>query len=64
MVHGCQMSRLNMSESGLVTTGHKPTSHEKHASEGLITQFQNQATRVPRVRSVLAVDVIGMGVWC
>lgn len=61
MVHGCQMSRLNMSESGFVTAGHKPTWHEQHASEGLITQFQNQAIRVPGLRSVLAVDVIGTG---
>lgn len=32
-----------MSESGFVTTDHKPTWHKKHVSEGLTAQFQNPA---------------------
>lgn len=69
VIHVCQISRPNKSESGFVTADHKPTWNEKHASEGLIAQFQDRAAWVPRVRSVLAVEVIGTGygaerVWC
>lgn len=43
VIHVCQISRPNMSESGFVTADHKPTWNEKHASEGLIAQFQDRA---------------------
>lgn len=59
------MSRAGVSEAGFVTTDCDPAWQEKHASEGLVAQFQQQAAG-SQVRSLLAADAAGAGScgWC